>query len=300
MYQLARACGRYLVEKGAQDPSIWVLDGDLADSNGAEEFVLKNPNFIQAGIAEQNMISVAAGLATTQCRPWVFSFAAFLCYRGYDQIRTCISQTALPVALIGSHAGACTGRNGKSHASLNDISLMVTLPNMSVWAPADANDVCYAVDAISAGTLPAYMRCPRDPQPMLGGISAPVRWIGEPSEIAIFSYGLSTQWAVSVQNELRKYHRDIGVLHFSKVWPFDQELLRHQTAKVKLAYVLEDHYPIGGLSSCLYGQQLKLEIVSMGWPLNWHSQSGSAQDLLRHHSLDCEAVAKKMMSAFSR
>lgn len=126
------------------DDRIFVIDGDLADSDGAICFANKRSDrFIMAGIAEQNMVSLAAGLAETGNRPRLFSFASFLCFRGYDQTRICLSQAGQPVALVGSHAGGLGGRNGKSHTALNDLSLMLTLPRLQVWAPADEAEVAY-------------------------------------------------------------------------------------------------------------------------------------------------------------
>jgi transketolase len=299
MQQLARVCGNYLIEKGKVDSSIWVLDGDLADSDGADAFAEHNSNFIQAGIAEQNMISMAAGLATTNCKPWVFSFAAFLCFRGYDQIRASLSHTCLPVVLVGSHAGACTGRNGKSHASLNDIAMMSSLPNIQIWTPGDASDVHYAVDTIMQEGLPAYLRCPRDALSLLpekGSVKpAFYRWIGEPSKIALCSHGYSTHWAVAIQNELKNHGIEVGVLHFCKLWPLDTELLAELTKNVEIAYVIEDHYPIGGLASFLHYLKFDFEITSLAWPLDWHSQSGTAADLLQFHGLDSKSVAEKIL-----
>lgn len=294
MQQLARVCGNYLVEKAKTDRSIWVLDGDLADSDGADTFAEHNPNFIQAGIAEQNMISMAAGLATTNCRPWVFSFAAFLCFRGYDQIRASLSHTCLPVVLVGSHAGACTGRNGKSHASLNDIAVMSSLPNIQIWTPGDASDVHYAVDAISKERLPAYLRCPRDAVALLPGQSNFIRWIGKPSKTALFSHGYSTHWALAVQEELKSYGIEIGILHFCKLWPLNKDLVDELTKGVETAYVIEDHYPLGALASFLQYMKCGFETVSLAWPLDWHSQSGVAAELLQFHGLDAKSVAERI------
>jgi transketolase len=139
--RLGKIVSERLTLAAAKDSSIWVLDGDLADSYGADAFAAAHPDrFISAGIAEQSMVSVAAGLAACGIRPWVFSFAAFLTYRAYDQIRVGISQTGLPVALVASHAGGCGGRNGKTHVALNDVALMASLPRIAIWTPADAGD----------------------------------------------------------------------------------------------------------------------------------------------------------------
>src|SRR5687767_4405253 len=111
--KLADHIGALLPGFAQTHPELVVLDGDLADSDGAIHFARACPErFLMAGIAEQNMVSVAAGMAACGLRPWVFSFAAFLCYRAYDQIRVCLGQTRQPVVLVGSHAGGLSGRNG--------------------------------------------------------------------------------------------------------------------------------------------------------------------------------------------
>src|SRR5205085_12498689 len=140
MVRLGQAVANRVAALASVDRRIWVIDGDLGDSYGVDDLATRNRSirFIQAGIAEQTMVAVAGGIAACGLRPWVFSFAAFLCCRAYDQIRICVSQTELPVVLIGSHAGGCNGINGKTHSILNDVAIMSTLPNINVWAPADS------------------------------------------------------------------------------------------------------------------------------------------------------------------
>lgn len=300
MEHLGRAIGKYLLELSVLDESIWVLDGDLADSNGADVFVQKNDRFVQAGIAEQNMVSMAAGLATTCKKPWVFSFSAFLCYRAYDQIRTCVSQTRLPVTLVGSHAGACTGRNGKTHASLNDIALMSTLPFMQIWAPADADDVKHIVRSQLLSNSPSYVRCPRDSQPKLPGISSDIRQIGTSTPVAIFCYGISAHWAVHIQEELHKQHIEVTILHFCKVWPLDPSELESKLKGIEVAFVLEDHYPIGGLYSLMKYFKTPCSLISFSWPLNWHSHSGLTHELLAHYGLDTITLSKKIINELEK
>lgn len=298
MQQLGSVCAKYLAAQANVEKRIWVLDGDLADSDGAEHFVAQHPmNFIAGGIAEQNMVSVAAGLAAAANHPWVFSFAAFLCYRAYDQIRIGISQTNLPVTLVGSHAGGCGGRNGKTHLALNDIAVMATLPNIEIWTPADSLDMKFATQSILSAKRPAYLRCPRDPQPdLFKDYTETVRWIGQPSEIAIISYGLSTQWAVRAQQMLAEENIDVGVLHFCKLWPLDKQLLKKHFNNIKVAIVVEDHYPIGGLNSFLHHYNINdlCELISMAWPINWLGQSGDAESLLSCYGLSADAIVNKL------
>lgn len=291
--RLGYVCSTHLAKKADDDSRIWVVDGDLADSEGAENFAAKHPDrFINAGIAEQNMVSLAGGLAATGARPWVFSFAAFLCYRAYDQIRVSVMQTEMPVTLVGSHAGACNGKNGKTHVALNDIALMTTLPKMSVWAPSDPEDVVKAVDSIMLDNSPSYIRLPRDPaQLFLPQGEGLVRWIGDPSKIAIISYGFSTQLALATQKILKERGVDVGILHFCKLWPLDINEVSALLKFVTCAFVIEDHYGLHGFISCLKHVRVKTTLISMGWPIDWCGQSGSTEDILRHFKLLPEQIA---------
>src|SRR5258705_2471990 len=160
--KLADYAGKYLAALAEQDERIYVLDGDLADSDGAIHFAEKQPErFIAAGIAEQNMVSFAAGMASEGLRPFVFSFAAFLCYRAYDQIRMCVSQARQPVALVASHATGLSGRNGKSHAAFNDLALLLSLPHIDVWAPAEEGELENALETSLVRPCGSYIRLPR-------------------------------------------------------------------------------------------------------------------------------------------
>ncbi len=203
MWRLADHCGQYLSELAVADLRICVLDGDLADSDGAIHFAQRFPErFTMAGIAEQCMVSVAAGMASCGLKPWVFSFGAFLCYRSYDQIRVCLSQSRQPVTLVGSHTGGCSARNGKTHGALNDLALMASLPNMQVWAPGDTADLKFAMHSILGGDQPAYLRLPRRPLDALAGEPAPCRWIGTPQLVTLVSTGLGTHLALAAQKIL--------------------------------------------------------------------------------------------------
>lgn len=301
MKKLGFICGEYLSEKAEKNSKIWVIDGDLADSDGAEEFMLKHPErYIAAGIAEQNMVSMVAGMAASGLSPWAFSFASFLCYRAYDQIRVCISQTGLPVVLVGSHAGGCSGRNGKTHTALNDIAIMASLPKINIWTPADGNDTKLAIDIIIANNQPAYLRLPRDPQNIVIQSDEVVRWIGKPSKVALISYGASTNWAVEAQKVLLQQNIEIGVLHFCKVWPLSSEKITELLKDVAVTFVVEDHYAIGGLASFLAHSKFDIEIYNLCWPSDWCGQSGQSEVLLDHFHLSGHRIAEKVMEYLSQ
>jgi transketolase len=217
MKRLADQCGTELAAIAERDERIWALDGDLADSDGAVHFAQQHPErFLMAGIAEQNMVSVASGMASIGLKPWVFSFAAFLCYRAYDQIRVCVCQARQPVVLVGSHAGGQSGRNGKTHSALNDLALMLSLPRLDVWSPADFQDVDFAVRSLVENPRPAYLRLGRplvrEDVPLLGQ-AAPHRWLRQCQRIALVSTGVASTWALEAAGVLETQGIEVGLLH---------------------------------------------------------------------------------------
>lgn len=297
MMRLADHCGLALSELAARDQRIWVLDGDLADSDGAVHFAERHPDrFLMSGIAEQTMVSVAAGMASCGIRPWVFSFAAFLCYRAYDQIRVTVAQARQPVTLVGSHSGGCSGRNGKTHAALNDIAVMASLPGMHVWAPAGPSEVRFACRAILEGNAPAYIRLPRRPLEDLPLAPSLAGWIGGPSRVAFAGTGLGTHLALAAR-ELLGF--PIGVLHCARVHPLP-ELARETLRDIEELFVVEDHSTFGGLASLLMQLGLRARITPIGWPPDWPAQSGDDAELLRLHGLSPDAIAATVTEVLGR
>ncbi len=287
----------YLAEKANLDERIWVFDADLADSNGAESFIKTHSSrYIAAGIAEQNMISIAAGMATLNRIPFVYSFSSFLVYQAFNQIRTCISQTSLPVILVGSHAGGCCGKNGKTHTALSDIALMRSLPNFSIWAPCNKNDIAYSIDTIIKEKKPAYIRLPRDTCNVpFQKKEKPFYWIGKPSSVALISYGYSTQWAYEAQQTLKKKNIHIGILHFNRVSPISCSDIKNSLNNVKTALILEDHYTSGGLFSSLNELSLSTVLHSRGWHSSWSGQSGETEELKEQQALSTQSIINKLL-----
>jgi transketolase len=300
MMRLADHLGRALADAASGDARLFVLDGDLADSDGAIHFAERHPErFLMAGIAEQNMVSVAAGLASCGEKPWVFSFAAFLCYRAYDQVRVGISQARQPVVLVGSHAGGQTGRNGKTHGALNDLALMSSLPGLHVWSPGDVADVELAVHTLAAQPVPAYVRLPRRPvAERLPGIAAPSRWLRERAPVTLVSMGIASHWAIAAADALATMGIEVGVLHVARLTPLPS--LAQQLAGVEQLFVVEDHYTFGGLATQLQRLGLASPLTAFGWPDDFAGKSGGDDEVRARYGLSAAALAGAIQSALSR
>jgi len=294
--RLGSYCGDELARIAHHDQRVCVLDADLADSDGADQFQRRHPDrFFQVGIAEQCMVSMAAGMASCGLRPWVFSFAAFVCYRAYDQIRLCVSAANQPVTIVGSHSGGCTGRNGKTHAAVNDLALMASLPNMSVWSPAGPSDVRLAMRSILADNQPAYVRLPRNPVGDLPGPEEACRWLTPPAPVAMASTGLATHLALRAWQILQDAGLRVGLLHCPKVAPLPGDQVSESLRGVELLFVVEDHQSSRGFGTMLAELQLNAEIVNLGWPQGWLGESGDDEQILESCGLQPSQLAARIM-----
>lgn len=300
--KLADHLGHLLARHAEQDDRIWVLDGDLADSDGAIHFAQRHPErFLMTGIAEQNMVSVAAGMADCGKRPWVFSFAAFLCYRAYDQIRIGLGQSSQPVVLVASHAGGLAARNGKTHAAPNDLALMLTMPGMQVWTPGDSADVALAVRSCLDSNGPAYIRMPRRQfadSEVLPGVAAPLRWLRPRRPVTLLCAGLASHWALEAAALLEQQGIDVGVLHCASLQ--SPQRLAHELQEVSQLAVIEDHVRFGGLASLAAQLALPARIHAFGWPVDYAGKSGSDDELRAHYGLSGAALADALAPLHNR
>lgn len=296
--KLAEHLASLLCDEGDRDATIFVLDGDLADSDGADRFARRHPErFLMTGIAEQNMVGVAAGMASTGLKPWTFSFAAFLVYRAYDQIRVGVAQSRQPVVLVGSHAGALAARNGKSHATLNDIALMSTLPGVEVFAPADVADLAWLVPRLVEAPRPAYVRMPRadiDALAPLGGQADEVRVLASPRPTTLVTTGLATHWGSRVVSDLAAQGVRIGHLHLPRVAPLPD--LTAWLDGVDHVVTLEDHTVLGGLGSLVQDRHPDLRVHKLGWPVAFAGASGGDDDLREAWGLDAASLSATVSS----
>jgi transketolase len=251
------AFGDTLVELIDRDERVYVLDGDLANSTKADKVSRERPDrFLMMGIAEQNMMGVAAGMATCGLVPWVSSFACFIVNRDLDQLRIVVAQPNLPVKLCGAYSGLLTGKTGKTHQEVADIAVMRAMPNMTVLSPADAVEVRACMLVANDLEGPVYVRMTRDPEPVIFpedysfelGVAVVVC---EGSDVALISTGAQTPRCLEAAAELKKEGVAALVLHVPTLKPLDEEAIVAAAEKTGRIVTAEDHTIMGGLGGAV-------------------------------------------------
>lgn len=251
------AWGQGLVDLAGTHENLVVLDGDLANSTRADIFHAAYPDrFFEMGIAEQNMLGVAAGLATTGYVPWISTFAAFLAKRALDQIRLVIAQPGLNVKLAGSYSGILTGKTGKTHQSVQDIAVFRAMPHVVTIAPADVVELRQAMEAMMNDDRPTYIRLTRDPSPVIFGSDyafqiGKATLLREGNDVGIVSTGVQTVRALAAADLLAAEGIDASVLHVPTLKPLDVEAIVAIAERTNGIVSAEDHSIIGGLGGAV-------------------------------------------------
>jgi len=293
------AYGDALVELGREDPRIVVLDADLAKSTKSIKFGEKYPErFFDLGIAEQNMIGTAAGLAACGKIPFCSSFAVFATGRAFDQIRNSVAYPALNVKIAASHAGITVGEDGGSHQSVEDIALMRVLPNMTVFVPADALETHAAVRAAASITGPVYIRLGRAPVPLIHGPGfcfEPGRAVvmREGRHAVIAATGIMVEAALLAAEILAAEGIEAAVLDVHTIKPLDAETIVSFARRTGAVVTAEEHSIIGGLGSAVaevLAEQCPVPLVRVGIPDRF-GESGKPEELLELYGLTPRAVA---------
>ena len=233
-------------------PTILLLDGDLANSTRADIFAQRHPDrFLEMGIAEQNMVGVAAGLATLGFIPFISTFAVFAVLRDADQIRVVVTQPKLNVKIVGGYSGILTGKTGKTHQAVEDIAVMRAMPDMTVIAPADGCELRGVLRAACEYAGPMYIRLTRDPTPTLFDDDyrfdlqrAVVMREGE--DVSIISTGVQTVRALEAADMLAAEGVGAYVLHVPTIKPIDEQAVVQAASRTGLVLTTEDHSVIGG------------------------------------------------------
>lgn len=246
-----------LVRWAAGRPEVVVLSADLTGSTEADLFRDSYPErFFSMGIAEQNMLSLAGGLAREGFTPFVHTFAVFIYRRAYDQIAVSVAYPNLPVRMLGFLPGIMTP-GGATHQAIEDIAVMRALPNMTILECGDATEVESVLDAAQSVAGPVYVRMLRGEVPRLFAASEPMqvgkaRVLSQGSDIAVFSSGICTEEALRAVSVLQQRGLSVRHLHVSTLKPFTDPVVREALTGLKYGIIsLENHSVIGGLGSAL-------------------------------------------------
>jgi transketolase len=288
-----------LIELGRENEKIVVLDADLATSTLVDRFADSFPErFFEMGIAEQNMFSVAAGMATLGIIPVCSTFACFTAKRALDQIRVLIAQPRLNVKMLGAYSGILTGKTGKTHQSVEDIAVFRAMPYIVTIAPVDGREVELALRAIVEYDGPVYLRLTRDPCPLVVDENyaftiGRALLLREGTDVTLIGTGEQSQRCLAAAEILAKKNIQAQVLHVPTIKPLDEGAIIDAGAKTGLVVTAEDHSVIGGLGGAVaevLSEHNPVPIKRVGWP-DIFGESGSNEDLLEKYGLTPEHVA---------
>ena len=287
-----------LAELGAEFPQLVVLDADLANATKTELFKKVYPErHIDCGIAESNMMGIAAGLAAAGMIPFASTFAMFAAGRAYEQVRNSIAYPRLNVKIGATHAGISVGEDGASHQCLEDFALMRVIPGMVVICPADDIEARQAVRAAIEYNGPVYLRFGRSAVPVINDDNYTFQ-IGKGhvlrsgKDVTIVANGITVAGSLEAAERLAAEGTDAEVINISTIKPLDTELLLASAAKTGKVVTCEEHSIIGGLGSavaeCL-SESLPVRMLRIG-VRDRFGESGPAAELIHKYQLDGEGI----------
>ena len=303
--------GKGLVEAGENDPNLWVLTADVAESTRVHTFAEKFPKrFVQVGVAEQNMAGLAAGIASVGKTAVISAFGAFSPGRNWDQIRVSICYNNVKVIVHASHTGITVGPDGASHQILEDIALMRALPNMTVIVPADAEEARKAVHAAHAGSGPMYIRTGREKLPSFTTEKTPFELgkanvLQDGNDIAIFACGTQVYQAIKAAELLEKDGISAAVINIHTIKPIDEKTVIQYANKCGLVLTVEEHQITGGLGSAIaevVSEKAKATVKRHGI-YNRFAESADAPELMKKYLLDSAGiyeVAKELIASMKK
>ena len=317
--------GEALEKLGKKNKDVVVLDADLANATMTKAFKALYPKrFFDMGIAEQDLMGTAAGFAIGGKIPFASTFAIFASGRAYEQIRNSIAYPRLNVKVVATHAGLTVGEDGASHQALEDISLMRTVPNMTVISPCDDLETKWAIEWASKYDGPVYIRLTRpkvesiygeDPELIIfendekQKVKEEKRNIkpkfeigkmivhGNGEDATVFATGVEVQEALKAKNELAKQNINIRVVDVHTIKPIDKETIIKCAKETKKIFTVEDHSIIGGLGSAIcevLSEEYPTKVVRMGVNDEFGT-SGKWHELLEKYELDSKSIIKRVI-----
>lgn len=297
---LREAYGRKLVELGHRRPDVVVLDADLSSSTHTFLFAREFPHrFFNVGVSEQDMMGMAAGLASAGKTVFVSTFAVFAAGRAWEQVRYSIAYNRLRVRIVATHGGVTVGEDGASHQCTEDLALMRVLPNLSVIVPADAVETEAALESIVDHPGPIYMRLSRMEFPVIFEEGYRFRLgrgvvVREGRDVVAFCCGLMVYQALEAARLLGREGIELEVVNLSTLKPLDEELVVERARRCGAAISVEEHSVIGGLGSavaeCL-AERCPVPLRRVG-VRDEFGASGSAEELLLRHGLTPAHIAQ--------
>lgn len=296
-----KSYGEALLELGKKNENIVVLDADLSGATKTNIFAKEFPErFFDIGIAEANMIGTAAGFATCGKIPYASTFAVFAAGRSYDQIRNSVCYPKLNVKICVTHSGITVGEDGATHQMIEDISMMRTLPNMTVISTSDDVQTKWAVEEISNIKGPVYLRLARLATPIIYQegqkfeIGKAVQ-IGDGTDGSVFATGVTVSEAIKAKEELEKQGINIRVIDMHTIKPIDQDMIIKCAKETKRLISIEDHNIVGGLGSAI------AEVLVDKYPTNLtrlgikdtFGKSGKAEELMKYFGITAQNIIEE-------
>ena len=309
---IRKGFGQGLLEAGEADEKVVGLCADLTESTQMNFFAEKFPErFIQVGVAEQNLATVASGLAAMGKIPFCSSYAMFSPGRNWEQIRTTIAYNDRKVVIVGSHSGISVGPDGGTHQALEDITLMRTMPNIDVVSPCDAIEAKKATLALAKTKKPAYLRLVREKTPIITTEETPfsvgkaeIYWTPDVglAQVGIIVTGGLMHGALWAAKELEVEWIKTKVMNISSIKPIDSEAIIALAKECKAIVTVEEHQTIGGLGSAV------AEVLAQNFPIpiefvgvrDLFGQSGTPAELIKHYGMDKNSIKEAVKKVLKR
>ena len=292
--------GRGLLEAGEKDKNIVALCADLTESTNTHLFAKKFPNrFVQVGITEQSMASVASGMAAMGKIPFFSSYAMFSPGRNWEQIRTTICYNEVNAKIVGSHSGVSVGPDGATHQALEDIAITRVIPNMTVLVPSDSEAARKATIKAAEHDGPVYIRLAREKTPLVTTEKTPFEigeaypvWICEQPEVTFFSCGDILFNVLKVAKTLTEKGKKVSVVNVPTIKPLDVKTIIDFTKRSEKIVTVEEHQKIGGLGSAIcevLSEFCPRQVLRLGVD-DLFGESGTPKDLFQKHKIDYEGI----------
>jgi len=309
---IRKGFGEGLLLAGEQDKNVVALCGDLTESTQIHFFKEKFPErFVEIGVAEQNLVTVASGMSAMGKIPFCGSYAIFSPGRNWEQIRTTIAYNDRKVVIVGSHAGISVGPDGGSHQALEDIALMRVIPNMEVFSPCDAIEAKKITMALAKTKSPAYIRLAREKTPIITTEETPfeinkaqIFWMPDVglAQVGIIATGHLLYKALVVAKELEAEGIKTKVMNLCSIKPIDEEFILKLVKETKALVTVEEHQIAGGMGSAV------AEFLAQNYPVpiefvgvkDKFGQSGNPDELIEYYGLGKDSIKEAVKKVLDR